>query len=84
MCVLRVMLRTCAVRRKRLCSRVTGCRSGGAGAAHARQHKVLIEEHVERLLQTRVLQEKPGRIPVEAASVRVAGLVQRVSKYFSA
>ena len=54
--------------------------AGRAGAAAAHHAETGLTQHVERLLQKRVLQEETSRVAVHVASVRVARLVQRFAE----
>lgn len=58
--------------------------AGRAAAAAGRQLEPLLLQHVERLLDERVLEEEPGRVPVGQAVVRVPRLVQRLSEHVPA
>lgn len=61
-----------------------GGTAGGAASRARGQLETVLLQHVERLLDERVLQEEAGRVPVCEAVVRVARLVQRLPEHVAA
>lgn len=60
-----------------------GHRAGRPRAATARQPEAALVQHIERLLDEAVLEEKPRRIPIGTAVIRIATLIQRIRKHIA-
>lgn len=60
---------------------VGGGAPSGPGPAGPRHVEPLLLQHVERLLDGRVLQEEPRRVSVRQPVVRISALVQRLAEH---